>query len=269
MGGEKMSAPYVPFYTSDFLGGTSGMTAATKGVYITLLCLMYEEEGPLPQKWDTLARRCGCTLPAFTKAIQDLVDDGKISVLGSGLWSEKCEKHIAQRCERRDSAKAAAEKRWEKVKQNQGMSDANAMPETCQPEPEPEPKKDKSNIEAREIRAILCQSANDAAVTSFIAYRRKQKGKALTVTAATRLASQLTEIFERGGDTADALGMAEERGWLTVQPDWYFKAKGQTHDNRNHHNAGTSQGRANRPDAALEQIARLAGIGPASGYGGR
>ena len=134
-----MSAPYVPFYTSDFLGGTSGMTAATKGVYITLLCLMYEEEGPLPQKWDTLARRCGCTLPGFTKAIQDLVDDGKVSVLGSGLWSEKCEKHIAQRSERRDSAKAAAEKRWEKVKQNQGMSDANAMPETCQPDPEPEP----------------------------------------------------------------------------------------------------------------------------------
>ena len=259
-----MSAPYVPFYTSDFLGGTSGMTAATKGVYITLLCLMYEEEGPLPQKWDTLARRCGCTLPAFTKAIQDLVDDGKVAVLGSGLWSEKCEKHIAQRCERRDSAKAAAEKRWEKVKQNQGMSDADAMPETCQPEP----KKEKSNIEARDIRAILCQSASDAAVTSFIAYRRKSKGKALTVTAATRLAKQLDEIFANGGDADDALGMAEERGWLTVQPDWYFKAKGQTHD-RNHHNAGTTQGRANRADPALEQIARLAGIGTTPGYGGR
>ena len=36
--------PLVPFYTSDFLAGTSGMTAASRGGYITLLCLMCEAE---------------------------------------------------------------------------------------------------------------------------------------------------------------------------------------------------------------------------------
>lgn len=132
------NSPYVQFYTSDFLGGTSGMTAASKGVYITLLCLMYETEAPLTQKWDMLARRCGCTLPAFKKAVSDLADDGKITITDDGLWSEKCEKHIALRRERQNSAASAAKKRWEKSKQKQEADDAGAMQAQCQPEPEPE-----------------------------------------------------------------------------------------------------------------------------------
>ena len=131
-------APYVPFYTSDFLGGTSGLTASTKGVYITLLCLMYEAEAPLKQSWDTLARRCGCTLPAFKKAVQSLCEDGKMTASEDGLWSEKCEKHLTHRRERQNSAKAAANKRWENTKQNQGQADATALRPVCQPEPEPE-----------------------------------------------------------------------------------------------------------------------------------
>jgi uncharacterized protein YdaU (DUF1376 family) len=129
--------PYVPFYTSDFLAGTSGMTSSTKGVYITLICLMYEAEGPIPQKWDTLARRCGCTLPAFKRAVSDLQDDGKIEVTDTGIWSDKCNKHITQRRERSSSARAAANKRWEKTEQKQGKSDASAYDPQCQPEPEP------------------------------------------------------------------------------------------------------------------------------------
>jgi uncharacterized protein YdaU (DUF1376 family) len=134
-------APFVPFYTSDFLGGTSGMTAATKGVYITLLCLMYEAEAPLPQSWETLARRCGCTLPAFRRAVESLEDDGKIVTTEGGLWSPKCDKHIAQRRERQSSATAAAKTRWGKAKEKQCGTDAPASSAQCQPEPEPEPYK--------------------------------------------------------------------------------------------------------------------------------
>lgn len=129
--------PYVPFYTSDFLAGTSGMTSSVKGVYITLLCLMYEAEGPLTQKWDMLARRCGCTLPAFERSLSVLQDDGKVEITEAGIWSPKCDKHIAERRERSNSAKAAAKKRWGKTEQKQGMEDAGAMRTQCQPEPEP------------------------------------------------------------------------------------------------------------------------------------
>lgn len=130
-------APYVQFYTSDFLAGTSGMTASCKGVYITLLCQMYEGEAPLKQSWDMLARRCGATLPAFKKALEALQDDGKITLVDGGIWSPKCEKHITLRRERQKSAKAAAEKRWEKTKEKQGKPDATAYDPQCYPEPEP------------------------------------------------------------------------------------------------------------------------------------
>lgn len=74
-----------------------------------------------------------------------------------------------------------------------------------------------------DVSAILCEIASPAAVTSFIAYRKKSKGKALTVTAAERLRTSLRAIFDGGGDPDDALGMAEERAWLTVKPEWYFR----------------------------------------------
>lgn len=132
-------SPFVPFYTSDFLAGTSGMTAAARGVYITLLCLMYEAEAPLPQSWDTLARRCGCTLPAFRRAVASLEDDGKLTASDAGIWSAKCDKHIAQRRERQRSAAAAAAKRWRKDEENQRPTDASASSAQCKPYPEPEP----------------------------------------------------------------------------------------------------------------------------------
>lgn len=131
-------SPFINFYTSDFLAGTGGMTASTRGVYITLLCLMYEQEAPLAQSWDTLARRCGCTLPAFKAAILALEDDGKIDRCEAGLWSKTCDKHIALRRERRSSARSAAKRRWQKGEQKQGKGDAAAMRTQCYPKPEPD-----------------------------------------------------------------------------------------------------------------------------------
>lgn len=129
--------PYIPFYTSDFLGGTSGMSAATKGVYITLLCLMYESEGPLTQKIDVLARRCGATPRWFKAALSDLKDDGKVIEKDGGLWSPTCEKHIEKRRAVKTTNANNARIRWEKTQQKQGKVDATAMRPQCQPEPEP------------------------------------------------------------------------------------------------------------------------------------
>lgn len=79
--------------------------------------------------------------------------------------------------------------------------------------------------EANEITETLCAWASPDAVASFIAYRKRAKGKALTLTAAKRLANNLKEIFNAGGDTDDALGLAEERGWQSIKPEWYFNDK--------------------------------------------
>lgn len=83
----------------------------------------------------------------------------------------------------------------------------------------------KTRGEAIEISRILALWASPEAVSSFIAYRKRSKAKALTLTAAKRLAANLQEIFNAGGDTDDALGLAEERGWQSVKPEWYFNDK--------------------------------------------
>lgn len=88
-----------------------------------------------------------------------------------------------------------------------------------------EPKKENT----REIALCLEQWASPAAVASFMAYRRRHKAKGLTLTGAKRLAGHLKAIFQANGDCDDALAMAEEKGWASVEPDWYFKAKGSGH----------------------------------------
>jgi len=79
--------------------------------------------------------------------------------------------------------------------------------------------------DANAISKALCAWASPDAVASFIAYRKRTKSKALTLTAAKRLANNLQEIFNAGGDTNDALGLAEERGWQSIKPEWYFNDK--------------------------------------------
>lgn len=107
-----------------------------------------------------------------------------------------------------------------------------------------------SNEDAREIALVLGVHASTEAIASFMAYRKRSKGKALTLTAAKRLANNLRAIVERGGDPDDALGMAEERVWLTVEPDWYFNAKGKTNGTGN---------RAPAEDPTLRAIFAAAG----------
>ena len=61
------------------------------------------------------------------------------------------------------------------------------------------------------------------AAESFINYRKSIK-KPLTETAAKRLSEKLRFIFVGGGEPKDALAMAEEKGWQSIEPDWYFNS---------------------------------------------
>lgn len=107
--------------------------------------------------------------------------------------------------------------------------------------------------------AILCEVASSEAVTSFIAYRRKTKGKALTLTASKRLAAHLRAIFAGGGNTDEALGMAEERGWMTVEPQWYFKSRNASDGTGNRATGAASQpGRSSAHDEMFAAFQRVA-----------
>lgn len=128
-------SPFIKFYPSDFLGGTSGLSPAERGVYITLLCLIYEADGSIKRDDSRLARCCGAPKAAFIRIIDGLIAQGKITQIGDMISNKRAEKAIVDRTNRTQIATHAAKQRWgaqtEKTEQNQRQNDAPAMPEQC------------------------------------------------------------------------------------------------------------------------------------------
>lgn len=86
--------------------------------------------------------------------------------------------------------------------------------------------------------------------------------KPLSLTAARRLVKALSQIEAEGGNAADALGMAEERGWQTVKPDWYFSKSKHEQNERLHHPASQRRDKPLRAASAGDAFAeRLAFVG--------
>lgn len=127
----KAKQPYVRFFPSDWLSGTRGLTAIETGVYITLICMMYENTEPVQGDDKRLARVCGCTPAAFRRAVDALIDEGKIDAKDGGYWNERVQKEFDFRLENSNSAKEAANKRWGKTQQKQRGKDASAMQPQC------------------------------------------------------------------------------------------------------------------------------------------
>lgn len=138
--------PFIKFYPSDFLGGTSGLSPAERGVYITLLCLIYESDGPIQRHDARLSRRCGAPKAAFVRILDGLIDEGKITESDGMLSNKRAEKALVDRTNRTQNSTHAANQRWtaqdKKTQQKQRPMDAGAMPPQCvgdasqKPEPE-------------------------------------------------------------------------------------------------------------------------------------
>lgn len=91
---------------------------------------------------------------------------------------------------------------------------------------------------------ILSHHADAEAVDSFIAYRKRHKRAALSERGAVMIAKSLRQINGEGGDATEALDMAQEHGWSSIKPDWYWRMKnGNGNNNAGHSrtNAGSEQ----------------------------
>lgn len=121
--------PWVRFFASDWLAGTRGMSAVETGVYITLVATMYERGEPLVEDHARLSRLCGASNSAFKKALETLIEEGKIIRVEAGLWNERVEKEQVYLSEKSEVGRKAANIRHSKKdKENNGGDDANAMP---------------------------------------------------------------------------------------------------------------------------------------------
>lgn len=128
-------AIHFAFYASDWLAGTRGLTPAETGVYITLVAMMYERQGPLPNDNARLARMCNCPAGTFRKIIAVLLDEGKLTVTSDGLWNGRVEREIESAKSAMkaasDRGKRAANSRWSAAKhQSDECENATVKPQS-------------------------------------------------------------------------------------------------------------------------------------------
>jgi uncharacterized protein YdaU (DUF1376 family) len=111
--------PYVAFYPGKWLGRTARLSALERGVFITLICEMYETMAPLKLEHKALARLCGTTPKTLEKALAVLLDDpNKLVMSEGGLWSHRVEKEIKKAQKTSEISRQNSQKRWEKHKKN-------------------------------------------------------------------------------------------------------------------------------------------------------
>lgn len=109
-----MSQPWMPLYIADYLADTRRLSTLEHGVYL-LLIMEYWRNGGLPNDEGQLARIAGLSVKEWNRArpaVYPFFHDG---------WKHKrIDKELAETASRSDSARRAANERWEKKR------DANA-----------------------------------------------------------------------------------------------------------------------------------------------
>ncbi|MCZ2204015.1 DUF1376 domain-containing protein [Bartonella sp. A05] len=128
--------PWIRFFPSKWLLATNGMTGTQKGVYFTLVCLMYENGKPIENDSEILARICGYSLKTFKNTIEFLIRKKKILLSENFLWNEKVSEEIINASDKANEISQkrseAAKARWEKQsKSNTCTTESDANVEIC------------------------------------------------------------------------------------------------------------------------------------------
>jgi len=228
------ATPWFRFFPSDWLAGTSELSAAEKGVYITLLALIYDHGGSIERDDGRLGRRCGLPKVSFTKVLESLIDLKKISEVDGRLENDRAKNELSERENRIHHARAGAEvtnsKKQAKSKSEIRSGDidserSNVATEAAISQPQSHTsslrsddgaKPPKSKSTAADIKKILEAVLSPDLVAGVIEHRRK-KGAPLTEIAAAGLARD----FAATGLPDDAARMMIERGWQGFKLDWW------------------------------------------------
>lgn len=138
-----MPDPWIKFYPSDWLAGTSGLTAAERGVYITIVAMIYEKGGPVTLDYTRLGRRCGVPAGTFRRILAALLDEGKLIETDEGLTNDRAQRELDRRKNekvgRQTGARKTNTKRAQKTKEKQGKCERSPLrSDGAIPEPEPD-----------------------------------------------------------------------------------------------------------------------------------
>jgi uncharacterized protein YdaU (DUF1376 family) len=143
--------PWFKFYPSDWISGVSGLSAAERGVYVTLLASIYDAGGPIRRDDARLARVCGLPKFGFTRALAALTALGKVVECDGMLFNERAKRQLTEREFRSLSASKGAQvtnaKKAAKTTdgfRSSGRSSGRSDGATCARIPEPELERQKT-----------------------------------------------------------------------------------------------------------------------------
>jgi len=115
--------PWFKMYENEWFADVATLTGEQRGVYISLIAHMYNQDGPLENDPEELAMDCGVTLEAFEKALARLIKKGKIVLENDQIISPRISDEIDERRKRSGAARASVQARWKASK-----NDADASP---------------------------------------------------------------------------------------------------------------------------------------------
>lgn len=152
--------PWFRFFPSDWISGVSGLSAAERGVYVTLLAIMYDHGAPVFRDDARLSRQCGLPKAGFVRALDGLIKTGKIIFENGCLFNFRVKTELTERENRKLTSSDAAKSRWEKHKKKQDSTDENALSGQCDhnatraplPQPQPQPLSSFHSEEPRQAR---------------------------------------------------------------------------------------------------------------------
>lgn len=273
-----MSLPYFPLYPDDFEADTAHLTLAEDGAYNRLLRLCWRTPGckiPADEVW--IFRRMRAHTEADHEVIRTILDEFFSTAAGK-MFSRKLLKIYEETNLAHQKRVAAGSKggRAKALKINKTTS-SNAVAKPKQPELEPEPIRETPKGVLSSQPPAIDEIAEAVAEYNLATARAGwPKVQTLSKPRRTALAARLKEAGGLDGWKA-ALEKAETSPFLTGQTSRPFfasfdfltkqanftKLMEGNYDPRQPTNPSGPDRPKNRPDPALEQIARLTGIGKA------
>jgi uncharacterized protein YdaU (DUF1376 family) len=252
-----MSLPYFPMFPTDFEAKTSHLTLAEDGAYNRLLRLMWMMPGcSLPDNDKWIMRRMRVDQATFDDVVLIVIDEfctrenGRVSNAKlSRVFATSNDAH-----QKRVSAGSKGGKAKSLNANDSNISNAQAMPK--QPEPEPEPYKERESKDSCALSVVV-----EKAFVDFWAHYPRKIGKASASKAFAKAAKKhnTDDILFGLSQQIEAMKSKDQKfiphaaTWLNAER-WIDEPE-QPNNSQQRTPNGTQ-----RPDPALEQALRLAGL---------
>ena len=209
---------WFPFYSSDFIGATVGLSCLERALYALMLPLYYEA-GPFPVDKVRVYRIVGCESDEQKRAVDYLLETFFV-LMPDGWYQPRAEREKAKDAQIRELARTKANKRWHGAPHDAAAllrhcrGNTAAMPPTPTPTPTPTTK---GKAKAHAPRAAAAPPDVSQQVWDDWVALRRAKRAAVTPTAVAGIRRQA----EIAGMTLEAaLALCCERGWAGFKAEW-------------------------------------------------